>query len=260
NVSRQPIDMTPLWRAQAGNRRALSVATEIRARIAEGRLREGDRLPSLAELGAEFDISRPTLREALRILEMEFLLDLRSGDRGGAVIRTPSTRGAAQQAGIVLEARRTTVLDFHRALSVIEPDIMGLVATRINARQLTTLRAFDAELKACTDDTGRFVSTWRDAEKSAFAAVRNPALTVIAEILHWVRVEIEPTVTADAKGLPTVTASNRRARQLFSEFVDATADHDADLAIRLWQKTFTATAPWLEQSEIGERLILDAMN
>ena len=53
---------------------------------------------------------------------------------------------------------------------------------------------------------------------------------------------------------------NRRARQLFSEFVDATADHDADLAIRLWQKTFTATAPWLEQSEIGERLILDAMN
>ena len=261
NVSRQPIDMTPLWRAQAGNpRRALSVATEIRARIAEGRLKEGDRLQSLAELGAEFDISRPTLREALRILEMEFLLDLRSGDRGGAVIRTPSTRGAAQQAGIVLEARRTTVLDFHRALSVIEPDIMGLVATRSNARQLTALRAFAAELEACTDDTGRFVTTWRDAEKSAFAAVRNPALTVIAEILHWVRVEIEPTVTADAKGLPTVTASNRRARQLFSEFVDATADHDADLAIRLWQKTFTATAPWLEQSEIGERLILDAMN
>ena len=46
NVSRQPIDMTPLWRAQAGQagteptpRLALSVATEIRARIAEGRLK-----------------------------------------------------------------------------------------------------------------------------------------------------------------------------------------------------------------------------
>ena len=146
NVSRQPIDMTPLWRAQAGQagteptpRRALSVATEIRARIAEGRLKEGDRLPPLAELGEEFDISRPTLREALRILEMEFLLDLRTGDRGGATIRTPSTRVAAQQAGIVLEARRTTLLDFHRALHVIEPTIMGMVATRINARQLAVL-------------------------------------------------------------------------------------------------------------------------
>lgn len=261
NISRQPIDMTPLWRAQAGQpRRALSVATEIRARIAEGRLKEGDRLPPLAELGEEFDISRPTLREALRILEIEFLLDLRSGDRSGATIRTPSTRVAAQQAGIVLEARRTTVLDFHRALSVIEPDIMGLVATRINARQLTALRGFDAELAACTDDTARFVSTWRDAEKSAFAAVRNPALTVIAEILHWVRVEIEPTVTADAKGLPAVTTSNRRARALFSDFVDAAADHDAERAVTLWHKTFTATAPWLERFEIGQRLILDVMN
>lgn len=261
NVSRQPIDMTPLWRAQAGQpRRALAVATEIRARIAEGQLKEGDRLPPIAELGAEFDISRPTLREALRILEMEFLLDLRTGDRGGAVIRTPSTRVAAQQAGIVLEARRTTLLDFHRALGVIEPSIMGLVATRVNARQLAVLRDFDAQLRACTDDTARFVSTWRDAEKSAFGAVRNPALTVIAEILHWVRVEVEPTVTADAKGLPAVAASNRRAQKHFSAFVEAAADHDATLAIELWNKSFEATAPWLEQSEIGERLMLDVIS
>jgi len=267
NVSRQPIDMTPLWRAQAGQtgteptpRRALSVATEIRARIAEGRLKEGDRLAPLAELGEEFDISRPTLREALRILEMEFLLDLRTGDRGGAIIRTPSTRVAAQQAGIVLEARRTTLLDFHRALHVIEPTIMGMVATRINARQLAVLHGFAADLRACTDDTERFVTTWRDAEKSAFAAVKNPALTVIAEILHWVRVVVEPTVTADAKALPAVATSNRRAQSLFSQFVDAAAKHDSAEAVRLWQKTFTDTAPWLEKSGIGERLMLDVMN
>ncbi|MBV9512827.1 MAG: FadR family transcriptional regulator, partial [Mycobacteriaceae bacterium] len=128
SVSRQPIDMAPLWRAQAGQarsepppRRALVVATEIRARIAEGRLGEGDRLAPLAELASEFGISRPTLREALRILEMEFLLDLRTGDRGGATIRTPSTRVAAQLAGIVLEARRTTVADCFLALRLIEP-------------------------------------------------------------------------------------------------------------------------------------------
>ncbi len=236
------------------------MATEIRARIAEGRLKEGDRLPPLAELGDEFDISRPTLREALRILEMEFLLDLRTGDRGGAIIRTPSTRVAAQQAGIVLEARRTTLLDFHRALHVIEPTIMGMVATRINARQLAVLHGFAADLRACTDDTERFVTTWRDAEKSAFAAVKNPALTVIAEILHWVRVVVEPTVTADAKALPAVATSNRRAQSLFSQFVDAAAEHDSAEAVRLWQKTFTDTAPWLEKSGIGERLMLDVMN
>ncbi|WP_059021171.1 GntR family transcriptional regulator [Mycobacterium sp. M26] len=262
NVSRQPINMTPLWRAQASQtgsstRRAMSVATEIRARIAEGTLREGDRLPPLAELGAEFEISRPILREALRILEMEFLLDLRNGDRGGPIIRTPSTRIAAQQAGIVLQARGTTLVDFHRALRVVEPTIMGLVAGRITAKQLAALRTYAAELRDCTDDTAHFVTTWRDAEKCAFAAVKNPALTVIAEILHWVRVEVEPTVTADAKGLPTVGTSNRRAQALFAQFVDATADGDEQRAVQLWDKTFRATAPWLEGSGIGQRLILD---
>ena len=99
----------------------------------------------------------------------------------------------------MLEARRTTVLDFHRALSVIEPDIMGLVATRSNARQLTTLRASTRNSKPAPTTPAACHHLAR-REKSAFAAVRNPALTVIAEILHWVRVEIEPTVTADAKG------------------------------------------------------------
>ena len=200
--SLQLMDITPLWRAQAGAdrspRRAISVATEIRARIAEGRLRQGDRLPSLADLATEFDISRPTLREALRILEMEFLLDLRTGDRGGATIRTPSTQVAAQLAGIVLEARHTTLADFHRALKLIEPPVMELIAARIATKPLRELRAVETELARTTDDTAKFVQTWRDGEIAAFSAADNPAITVIAEILHWVRVGIEPAVTAEA--------------------------------------------------------------
>jgi DNA-binding FadR family transcriptional regulator len=267
DISRQPIDITPLWRAQAGQvgsevtpRRALVVATEIRARIAEGRLREGDRLPPLAELAEEFGISRPTLREALRILEMEFLLDLRTGDRAGAAIRTPSTRVAAQLAGIVLEARGTTLVDFHRALRMIEPSIIGLAASRIGSKQLKALRSADSELAASTEDTARFVTTWREAEMIAFSAVKNPALTVIAEILQWVRVGVEPAVTADAKGLPWVSKTNRRAQRLFSQFVSAAAGHDSARATKVWAECLTAAALWFEESEVGERLVLDLID
>jgi DNA-binding FadR family transcriptional regulator len=266
NISRQPIDVAPLWRAQAGQtngestpRRASVVATEIRARIAEGRLAEGDRLPPLAELADEFGISRPTLREALRILEMEFLLDLRTGDRGGAMIRTPSTRVAAQLAGIVLEARGTTLADFHRALRLIEPSIMGLVASRIGAKQLNVLNAMNAELAAITEDTARFVTTYREAEKVAFSAVRNPALTVIAEILHWVRVGVEPAITADVKSLPWVGKTNRRAQGLFSRFVGAAAEHESARATDIWSECLKANAVWAEESEFSGRLVLDLM-
>ena len=266
NVSRQPIDVAPLWRAQASRpngestpRRASVMATEIRARIAEGELGEGDRLPSLAELADEFGISRPTLREALRILEMEFLLDLRTGDRGGAMIRTPSTRVAAQLAGIVLEARGITLADFHRALRLIEPSIMGLVATRIGTKQLIMLNSMNADLAAAVEDTARFVTTYREAEKVAFSAVKNPALTVIAEILHWVRIGVEPSITADVKGLPWVATTNRRAQGLFSQFVSAAAEHDSARATEVWAESLTANAEWAEKSEFSKRLMLDLM-
>ncbi len=265
--SRQPIDVAPLWRAQAGQagadqspRRAIAVASEIRARIAEGRLVEGDRLPPLADLAVEFGISRPTLREALRILEMEFLLELRTGDRAGATIRTPSTQVATQLAGIVLEARQATLADFYRAITLIEPPIIELIASRMGPKLLKTLRGFEAELASSTQDTARFVQTWWESEVVIFAATRNPALTVIAEILRWVRVGIEPAITVEADTLPWVAKSNRGAQALFSEFVAAASTRDAAHARDVWARFMTTHAPFVENSKLGERLVIDLMD
>jgi len=265
NVSRQLIDVAPLWRAQAGqagaeptSRRALVVAAEIRARIAEGRLQDGDRLPPLPDLAGEFDISRPTLREALRILEMEFLLDLRTGDRGGATIRTPSTRVAAQMSGIVLEARKTTVADCFRALRLIEPPIIGLIAGRISARQLDALHAMNAKLAVSTEDIPQFVMTWREAEGMAFSAAKNPALTVIAEILHWIRVGMESAVIADVKDLPWVHKTNRKVQGLFAQFVVAASEHDSARASQAWAECLNVNT-LMEESEFGRRLLRDLM-
>jgi DNA-binding FadR family transcriptional regulator len=263
--SRQPFDITPLWRARAARaetgptpRRAVAVATEIRARIAAGQLRDGDRLPSLADLAREFGISRPTLREALRILEMEFLLDLRTGDRSGATIRTPSTPVAAQLAGIVLEARATTLADFTRAVWLIEPAVIGLAATRIGAAPLKQIRRLESEVGASIDDTGRFMRTWEEAAAVAFSATRNPALTVITEILHWVRVAVEPALSADAQALPWVSKSNRRAHALLAELVDAMAAHDAERARHVWAALQELATPFVEEeTELGGRLVVD---
>jgi DNA-binding FadR family transcriptional regulator len=266
NLSRQQIDVTPLWRAQAGQvgaepspRRALVVAAEIRARIAEGRLKDGDRLPPLPDLADEFEISRPTLREALRILEMEFILDLRTGDRAGASICTPSTRVAAQMSGIVLEARKTTVADCFRALRLIEPPIIGLIASRINVKQLDALHTMNAKLAVSTEDTARFVATWREAEGMAFSAAKNPALTVIAEILHWIRVGVESAVIADVKDLPWVHKTNRKIQGLFAQFVVAASEHDSARASQVWAECLRVNA-LMEESEFGQRLLRDLMD
>lgn len=60
------------------------VVEQIRASIVTGTLPVGERLPSERELAEMFGVSRPTLREALRVLEAVGLLDIRLGAQGGA--------------------------------------------------------------------------------------------------------------------------------------------------------------------------------
>src|SRR5580704_2051753 len=63
------------------------VAAELRRKIVRGELAEGDALPSEAALMADFAVSRPTLREAFRVLESESLISIRRGARGGARVQ-----------------------------------------------------------------------------------------------------------------------------------------------------------------------------
>ena len=60
------------------------VANHIRGQIVRGELREGDSLPPEGQLMTSFGISRPTLREAFRILEAESLISVVRGSRSGA--------------------------------------------------------------------------------------------------------------------------------------------------------------------------------
>jgi DNA-binding FadR family transcriptional regulator len=72
------------------------VAEALRTRILRRELLPGDRLPAESLLMTQYGVSRPTLREALRLLEAQELLEVRRGARGGGVVRQPSTRPAME--------------------------------------------------------------------------------------------------------------------------------------------------------------------
>ena len=71
--------------------------------VVEGQLKEGDYLPNEAELMTHFGVSRPTLREAVRVLESERLVEVRRGSRTGARVRVPGPEIVARPAGLLLE-------------------------------------------------------------------------------------------------------------------------------------------------------------
>ena len=81
------------------------VAAHVRRQIVRGELREGDALPPEAALMEQFRISRPTLREAYRVLESEALITVRRGSHGGARVHVPNGDVAARY-GAAFASRR----------------------------------------------------------------------------------------------------------------------------------------------------------
>src|SRR3546814_2210868 len=75
------------------------VADQIRAQIVRRELTEGDSLPPEGALMTTLGISRPTLREAFRILEAENLISVVRGSRSGARVHQPSTELVSRYAG-----------------------------------------------------------------------------------------------------------------------------------------------------------------
>jgi GntR family transcriptional regulator, transcriptional repressor for pyruvate dehydrogenase complex len=106
------------------------VATHIRRRIVFRQLQQGDALPPETALMQEFNISRPTLREAFRILESEGLITVRRGARGGARVQEPSSDVAARYAGLVLQHRGATLDDVLKARVTVALPAARLLASR----------------------------------------------------------------------------------------------------------------------------------
>src|SRR5437868_4750145 len=106
------------------------VAAQLRSQIVRGELEEGDALPPEHELMQRFGVSRPTLREAFRVLEGEALLSIQRGARGGARIHTPDGDAAARYAGLALQFRGATVADVYRARTALDLASLRMILER----------------------------------------------------------------------------------------------------------------------------------
>lgn len=133
---------------------AVLVAAELRRQIVSGRLIPGDKLQPENILQSEFAISRPTLREALRLLESESLIIIKRGKHGGARVISVDLGALATQVGVYLQIEGTTLEDVWLARTIIEPPAVGLLAAR---RDLAELEAnIAAEIEASRRDLKRY--------------------------------------------------------------------------------------------------------
>ncbi|MET0370401.1 MAG: FCD domain-containing protein [Sphingobium sp.] len=122
------------------------IAETLRREIIAGR--PVDRTPALM---ARFGVSRPTLREAFRVLESERLIEVRHGSRNGVRPLRPAPDSAARVTGQALQAGGATIEQLYEAREAFEPFAAALLAKRRDGRDIAALRAAHAELAAMVE-------------------------------------------------------------------------------------------------------------
>jgi DNA-binding FadR family transcriptional regulator len=117
------------------------VSNELRREIIRGEIPSGTALPSETALMERFGVSRPTLREAVRILESEALLTITRGAKGGAVVQRPSVDTATRYLALILQVNGTSLAEIYRVHALIEPAAARVVAEGKNPEAGPALRA-----------------------------------------------------------------------------------------------------------------------
>lgn len=160
------------------------VARELRRRIIRGELKEGDSLPPESSLIEEFGISRPTMREAFRILETERLISVSRGSRGGATVHQPDVDVVARYAGLYLQSRQTTLGDVYEARMLIEPPAARLFAERRPKAVLQRLHAMLEEIDAHIDDGEAYSHHAAEFHRLVIEGSGNETLSLLGQVMH----------------------------------------------------------------------------
>jgi GntR family transcriptional regulator, transcriptional repressor for pyruvate dehydrogenase complex len=211
------------------------VADELRRLIILGELDEGDSLGHEPDLIERFGVSRPSLREALRILEAEGLISVVRGVQGGVVVHRPDQRLTARTAALVLQSRNVSLADVFEARTIIEPAAARIVATGRNRRtSARKLRSLIAEEESAIRDPEVFGETNAHFHEELVAMAGNQTLTIVAEMLNEV-VARAVTIVSQSDSDDGSLATRRRGVRSQERLALLIENGDADAAEAHWR-------------------------
>ncbi|HVW42842.1 MAG TPA: GntR family transcriptional regulator [Amycolatopsis sp.] len=214
------------------------VAERIRVRIARGELAGGDPLPSETVLLERYGVARPTMREALRILESEGLVTVKRGKHGGPRVALPRVTGVARQAGFLLQVRGATLADVYRARRIIESPAVESVAALRAARVLDSLEANLERARSLVDDDEKIIvegtALHDDFHRVLVEVGAGETLLLFHQVIQSV---IDRSSRSFVEHLSTSQARRRAFRaavRVHEQVVAAIRDRDADRLESVW--------------------------
>jgi GntR family transcriptional repressor for pyruvate dehydrogenase complex len=164
------------------------VVEQIQDAILDGRLKTGDTLPSERQLKEIFNISRGTLREALRVLEQKGLIEIKLGVGGGSVVKDVNAEQVSESLALLIRSQKIS-LDH---LAEFREDVEGIVAAHAAERstaadilQLTEL--LNEAHKCITDGVSKrdaFIEIDKQIHMTLARVAENPIYISVLHSVH----------------------------------------------------------------------------
>ena len=155
-----------------------SVVEKLRQALARGQWRSGDMLPGQRELAEQLGISRPSLREAVTVLETLGLVLALPGK--GVLVLDPEA--AALEPGLDTSAA-ASLADVLELRYTLEPFIVGLVAQSANSQDVGQLRLTLMDMREAleADDSEAGVRAYIAFHEALFALTTNPIFQSVVQ-------------------------------------------------------------------------------
>lgn len=236
------------------------VAGRLREQIISGKLVTGSALLPENKLLEIFSVSRPSLREALRILEAEALISIGRGVRTGAVVLGPNIQKATEYATSMLVHEGVTMRDLHEARMFFEPAIvLSLSGDRLTA-------ALD-ELRTCIDGIQAALAEKRYLDvlsgtnrfhESLARAGGNMTISILIGMIQAISDDAFAVNLSD-KGPNRQAALDKNMAKTVNGYTglcELLEKRKSDEAAAFWRRYMERALEFLNRSKIGERKLV----
>ncbi|KCZ92553.1 putative transcriptional regulator [Hyphomonas hirschiana VP5] len=181
-AGRNPVGMTaPRKDREKG---ALKVAREIVRHIYEERIPPGQKYLSEADALERYRVARGTLREALRYLQLQGVLKIRTGPNGGHFVANPQWENLASTIALLLQFSEATIESLIESRIAIEPGMAALAAQRATPDDVRELSDLLDELKLNLGDYDAFYQLYLEFWDQLALTARNPLFLFLLPALR----------------------------------------------------------------------------
>jgi GntR family transcriptional regulator, transcriptional repressor for pyruvate dehydrogenase complex len=174
------VSLSDVFTPVVGGRISAEIVKQIVPIILSGRLQPGDRLPPERELSERFGVSRVTVRDALRVLEVMGLIEVRVGSAGGAFVTIPSPDIVGEGVWNLLVLRDLPPDQIAEARVVIELSVLPLILSRITDEEVAELRELSERSRELLEGGEYDTALSIEFHSKLASYARNEALTLMA--------------------------------------------------------------------------------